>query len=92
MTEKPWKVLFTSQALKQLKKLDKQIQSQITEHLKLKVLKSKDLTSLGKPLSGPKKGIWRYRVGPYRILCHIHAKEITILVLTIGHRKHIYQH
>ena len=34
---------------------------------------------------------WRYRVGNYRILCHIIDQTITIEVVNIGHRKDIYK-
>ncbi|MCF2612540.1 type II toxin-antitoxin system RelE/ParE family toxin [Fusobacterium perfoetens] len=45
----------------------------------------------GKSLTGNKKGIWRYRVGNYRVLCDIQDEVLTILVLEIGHRSKIYK-
>lgn len=36
---------------------------------------------LGKGLSFNKAGLWRYRVGDYRIICSINDSCITILVL-----------
>ncbi len=45
----------------------------------------------GKPLKGNKKGIWRYRVGDYRILCDIQDKKLVILALELGNRKEIYK-
>lgn len=91
MPKSSWTVTFTDQAVKQLKKLDKKAQVQIRNYIRTKVLASKDPTSLGKPLVGSKKGIWRYRTGNYRILCHINAQEVKILVLNVGHRKDIYK-
>lgn len=44
----------------------------------------------GKPLKGDKVGIWRYRVGDYRILCQLRDDELIILVLAIGSRKDLY--
>ena len=46
----------------------------------------RDLRKLGKPLSGDLTGIWRYRVGDYRILAKIeddsrHHDETTHLQL-----------
>ena len=38
-----------------------------------------------------KKGIWRYRVGNYRILANIIDDELIILVIEFGHRKDIYK-
>jgi len=45
----------------------------------------------GKGLVANLNGQWRYRIGDYRIIAEISDEKITILVLTIGHRKEIYQ-
>nr|WP_236829021.1 type II toxin-antitoxin system RelE/ParE family toxin [Bartonella schoenbuchensis] len=50
-----------------------------------------DVRVVGKPLRGPLSGLWRYRVGDYRILCDLHDKELLVLVLAVGHRKNIYK-
>ena len=44
----------------------------------------------GKALTGDLKGLWRYRVGDYRILADIQDDKIVILILDIGHRSKIY--
>jgi mRNA interferase RelE/StbE len=36
-------------------------------------------------------GLWRYRVGSYRLICKIQDQDITIVVLEIGHRREIYR-
>ena len=45
----------------------------------------------GKALTANLKGKWRYRIGDYRLLCHIEDDNLIILALTIGHRREIYQ-
>ncbi|MHB1462217.1 MAG: type II toxin-antitoxin system RelE family toxin [Armatimonadota bacterium] len=35
-------------------------------------------------------GLWRYRVGDYRILCRIEDDKVVVLVLDVGHRRNIY--
>jgi len=47
--------------------------------------------SKGKALSGNLKGLWRYRVGDYRVICQIIDNEVVILVVELGHRKEIYR-
>ena len=37
------------------------------------------------------KGLWRYRIGDYRLICEIHDNELIILALAIGHRGEIYK-
>ena len=43
-----------------------------------------------KALTGDFKGAWRYRLGDYRIIAEIHDDTLTILVITIGNRKNVY--
>jgi mRNA interferase RelE/StbE len=46
---------------------------------------------LAKPLKGDLASFWRFRVGHYRIICDIQDDKLVILVITIGHRKDVYQ-
>ena len=45
----------------------------------------------GKRLTHELKGLLSYRSGTYRIIYRIYHKEVTVLILTIGHRKNIYK-
>ncbi len=45
----------------------------------------------GKALTGNLAGAWRYRIGDYRLLCHIDDGKLVILALTVGHRRDIYE-
>ena len=45
----------------------------------------------GKPLSGDRQGEWSYRVGDYRIIAEIHDSRILIMVMTVGHRREVYE-
>jgi len=44
----------------------------------------------GKSLSGDLAGLWRYRIGDYRIIAKIEDQHFTILVVHVGHRKNVY--
>ena len=44
----------------------------------------------GKPLTGPYKGLWKYRIGDYRIIYSIEQARVIIFVLRIRHRKDVY--
>jgi len=85
-----WKIEWDSQALKDAKKLDRNARKKIVEYLEKRVLASQNPYQFGKPLKGNKAGIWRYRVGDYRILCQIEDQVLVILVIAVGHRKDIY--
>lgn len=45
----------------------------------------------GKALTGNLKGVWRYRVGDYRLFADIEDDIVTIFIFEIGHRKEIYK-
>jgi mRNA interferase RelE/StbE len=86
-----YKVKITEKALKALKSLDKQIARMIIAWIEKNLEGTKDPRAKGKALSHDKKGIWRYRVGNYRILTNIMDNELIILVIEFGHRKDIYK-
>ncbi|MFM2312953.1 MAG: hypothetical protein RLZZ04_2229 [Cyanobacteriota bacterium] len=85
-----WKIEWDSKALKEAQKLDQNTRKKIVEYLENRVLVSQDPYQFGKPLKGDKSGIWRYRVGDYRILCQIENQALIVLVIAVGHRKNIY--
>jgi mRNA interferase RelE/StbE len=50
-----------------------------------------DPRSIGEALHGDKSGLWRYRVGDYRLICQIEDARLVIVVLNIGHRREVYR-
>ena len=66
-----WTVDYSATALKQLRALDKPLARRILDYLDERVIGSADSPSAGKTLSGPLGGLWRYRVGDYRVICSI---------------------
>lgn len=88
--EDRYKVLFSDIPLKQLKKMDRQVASLIFGYIEKNINNSQNPRTLGKSLVGNDQGKWRYRVGDYRILCEIKDEIVTVAVIEIGHREHIY--
>ena len=86
-----YKVVFSEKAKKQLKKLDKRISALILGWLEKNIQGCENPRVHGKGLVENKSGQWRYRVGDYRIICEIKDSEVLILVLSIGHRREIYE-
>lgn len=78
---------FKTKALKQLKKLDKSVQIKIVE--KLDQISKEEVLYGNKRLTKFKIGLFRLRVGDYRLIYDIDGKMITVLLL--GHRKEIYK-
>ncbi len=86
-----WTVSISNIAERQLRKLDRQVQMRILDWLTDRIEGCKNPRHFGEPLKGDLAGLWRYRVGDYRILCEIQDQKIVVLVLTIGHRRQIYK-
>jgi mRNA interferase RelE/StbE len=85
-----WAYRFDARALKELKKLGHPAQRDILAYLDDRVAGAADPRRFGKGLKADLSGLWRYRVGDYRILCQIKDRELTVLVVAVGHRKDIY--
>ena len=85
-----WKIEFDADVEKDLKKLGHTAQKRIINYLKEKISPASNPRSFGKALSGDLNGIWRYRVGDYRILATIEDEIFVILVIHVGHRSNVY--
>jgi len=85
-----WNVKLTATAEKQLRKLDRKWQSKILDYMEDEIAVLDNPRSRGKALAGDKKGLWRYRIGNYRIICEILDMDFVIVAVTIGHRKSVY--
>ena len=86
-----WDYRFDERALKELRKLGHPAQRDIIAYLDERVAGDADPRRLGKGLKAELAGLWRYRVGAYRILCQIDDGELLVLVLAVGHRKDVYE-
>ena len=86
-----WSVEFDDAATKELRKLDRQAQQEILRYLRERIATDEDPRRFGKPLSRDLAGLWRYRVGNYRIICDIEDEKIVVLVVRIGHRSDVYE-
>jgi mRNA interferase RelE/StbE len=86
-----YRVKISEKALRSLKNLDKQIARMIIAWIEKNLEGTNNPRDKGKGLSHDEKGIWRYRVGNYRILTNIIDDELIILVIEFGHRKDIYK-
>ena len=83
------KVVLTETFKKQLKKLDAAISKRVLDYLEQIELLDNP-RSRGKALTSNLSGLWRYRVGDYRILCRIRDDKLIITVIEIEHRSMVY--
>lgn len=82
---------FAENAIKQLKKMDRQPALMIIKWVRKNLDGVTEPRRIGKPLKGSLNRYWRYRVGDYRIIAEIIDSEFIIDVVKIGHRRDIYE-
>ena len=85
-----YKVEYTEQAIKELKKIDKHTQFFILAWIEKNLVDCENPRQHGKGLTANRSGQWRYRVGDYRIIAEIEDDKVIILVLTVGRRREVY--
>jgi mRNA interferase RelE/StbE len=85
-----WRVEFTPAAAKQLRKLDRQNAGRIAAYLQEVVFNCSHPRERGKGLTANRSGLWRYRVGDYRVICEMEEDRLLVLVVRVAHRSQAY--
>jgi mRNA interferase RelE/StbE len=86
-----WRVEFDRAAVRDLRKLGIDAERRVLRYLRERIAAGEDPRRLGHALTGDRKGLWRYRVGDYRIVATIEDDRFVVLVVTIGHRREVYR-
>ena len=82
-----YKSIFTRSFTKEFDKLTRDIKERIIEALE----KVAEAPYAGTKLRGKMEGLWRRRIGKYRIIYLIDEKEKAVVFLDVGLRKAIYE-
>ena len=85
-----WRVEWDDRARRELRRLDHPVQRMILRYFSERIATDEDPRRFGKLLRHTLQGLWRYRIGDYRALCHIEQERLVVLVLAVGHRRRIY--
>lgn len=83
-----WSVETTGQFDREFKKLDRAMQPRVLAYLH-DVESLDDPRQRGKGLTANHSGVWRCRVGDYRILTQLIDNTLTVLALRVGHRRDV---
>lgn len=86
-----YRLVVSENVKKKIKKMDKQLGLMLAKDMKARLDKFEDPRRFGKALKGDNKGLWRYRIGSYRVICEIRDNELIVLAIDIGYRKNIYE-
>lgn len=84
-----YSISISSKAKKNLKGIDKTVRNKLIE--KILRLKKNRYSQQFKPLMGKSIAQFRLRIGDYRVLYDVYDEDETVLILRIGHLKHIYK-
>ena len=84
-----WRIELSRRAEKQLAAIDAPEALRIVRYLS-ELEKLESPRSRGKELTATLSGLWRYRVGDWRVLCRIEDGRLLVLVVEIGHRSTVY--
>lgn len=82
-----YQAIFSNHFLKKEKKLKKEMRKRVIIAVK-KILNE---PYVGIPLVGDLMGVWKYRVGKYRLLYEIDEKDNNLSFHTIDLRKKVYK-
>jgi len=89
-SDRVWRVEFLAEAARELRKLGPPAETLILRYLRQRIAMAEDPRRFGRPLTGDLKGFWRYRVGDHRIVASIEDDRFIVLVVTVGHRREVY--
>jgi mRNA interferase RelE/StbE len=85
-----WKIEYTETAQRQLAEIDRQAAKSIKVYLDERIATDEDPRRFGDPLKKDLSGLWKYRIGAFRIIAEIQEARIVVLVIRIGHRSRVY--
>ncbi|MBF0165129.1 MAG: type II toxin-antitoxin system RelE/ParE family toxin [Magnetococcales bacterium] len=86
-----WVVEIRAGAARQIEHLDRRDQTRILRFLRERLNGCFDPRLSGQALKGELTGLWRYRIGDYRLLCQLRDEVVTVIVMEVGHRREIYR-
>ena len=84
-----WEVELSPDVAKWLRKADSQTARRIRDAFRA-IMTLENPRDRGKALTGALSGLWRYRVGDYRVVCDLQDARLIVLVIDVDHRRSIY--
>jgi mRNA interferase RelE/StbE len=82
-----YEIFYTEDARKALKKMDAATSGTIISWIEKNLAGTDNPRRNGKALTGDLAGLWRYRVGDFRLFAKIEDGRLVILVLDVRNRR-----
>ena len=85
-----WVYRIEEAAKRQLRDLGPSASNEVVDYLDARIKGSSDPRAFGKALRSELKGLWRYRVRDWRILCRLEDGVCVVVVVKVDHRSTVY--
>lgn len=85
-----WKIEYDEKAARELTKLDGQAAKRIKRYLDERIATDNDPRRFGEGLMENLAGLWKYRIGDFRVIAEIQEHKVVVLIVRIGHRSNVY--
>ena len=87
----PWAVELAESAADALDKMDTTARNRIRRFLRERLQGTDNPRRWGAALSGRYAGLWKYRLGDYRLVCQLQDARLVVLVVKVARRDKAYQ-
>lgn len=84
-----WTISYVQSAMDDITSLDGSAKKIIKKAIEEKLMV--DPLKFGHPLRRNLSGLFKLRVGDYRIIYQIHEYEVLVVVVKVGHRREVYE-
>ena len=88
MASEPYRIELRPAAVRELEGLAKSVRSRVVR--KIESLATDPRPAGVKKLAG-EDGLWRVRIGDYRVIYTVHDAVLLVLVVTVAHRREAYR-
>lgn len=85
-----WRIDLSAAAERQFGKLNPADAKRIAATVR-QIAALDDPRQRGKALTGELAGLWRYRIGDWRVIAKIEDARLAIVVIALGHRRKVYR-
>lgn len=85
-----WTIDYSDTVRSQLRRLGRDMAERVVDYMDDRVATRENPRSIGRALTGPMGGLWRYRVGGCRVVCDIQDDVLRVLVVRVGRRDRVY--
>lgn len=86
---KPWSISYVKSVVDDISELDGSAKRIIKKAIEEKLMV--DPLKFGKPLRRNLSGLFKLRVGDYRIIYQVKENEVVVVVVKVGHRREVYE-